>query len=79
MARVFKKITEEQYLSLGDVGVKVAFDWAGGGGSFTSMEDLRRLADDSFVWNREYYQACKANKRQLVFYAVVDQEEGRGD
>jgi len=79
MARVFKEITEEQYLSLGDIGIKVAFDWAGGGWSFTPMEDLLKLTDESFIWRREYYHASKANGRQLVFYVAVDQEEDCGD
>lgn len=76
MARIFKKITEEQYLSLGDMGVKVAFDWAGAGWNYYSKETLLDQDAYSWVYRKEDYLAIKgmANKH-FVFYAVVDSED----
>jgi len=76
MARVFKKITEEQYLSLGDVGVKVAFDWAGAGWNYYSKETLLDQEDHSWIYNKEDYLTIKGvDHREFIFYAVVDSED----
>lgn len=76
MARIFKKITEEQYLSIGDMGVKVAFDWAGAGWNYYSKETLLDQDECSWIYSKEDYLAIKGmDNKHFVFYAVVDSED----